>query len=80
LIIATNQTLLIKKNDDFYSNTLSIVGTVTPGLNIARMPKLQHEFGPFFADCIEIALIAFMESYAIARKIATTNQQVTHFF
>ena len=79
LIIATNQSYQIKKNSDFYSNSLSIVGVVAPGLNILRTPKMQHPFGPFFVDCIEIALIAFMESYAVARRIASTNHQVTHF-
>ena len=77
LIIATNQAYQIKKNTDFYSSTLNIVGPVSPGLYITRVPKIQHPFGPFFLDCIEIALIAYMESYAIARKIATSNQQVT---
>ena len=77
LIIATNQTLSIKKNTDFYSNSLSIVGVVAPGLNILRSPTMQHPFGPFFVDCIPIALIAFMESYAVARRIASTNHQVT---
>ena len=76
LIIATNQTVYIKKDSDFYSNSLSIVGPVSPGLKILRTPNIQHPFGQFFADCIPIALIAFMESYAVARRIASTNHQV----
>ena len=62
LIIATNQTWLIKTtshpdpDDSFYVSQLKIVGAVVPGLNILRTPTFRHEFGAFFVDCIPLAL------------------------
>lgn len=76
LIIATAASLNIKQNQDFYSNTLNIVGPVTAGLNILRTPNIHHNFGDFFADCIPIALVLFMESYAVARRIASNCNEL----
>ena len=51
-------------------------GFVTPGLNILRTPKINHHFGEFFADCIPIALVLYMESYSVARRIASGNNEL----
>lgn len=68
----------IKTNPDqsYYAKKLSIVGYVRPGLSFLRTPTLRHPFGPFFADCIPITLVLFMESYAVARRIASTNNEL----
>ena len=66
----------LKKSDDFYNKTLNVVGTVPAGLNILRTPTLRQPFGPFFIDCITIALILFMESYSVARRIASNANEL----
>ena len=55
---------------------LSFPGFVTPGLNILRIPKINHDFGTFFGDCIPIALVLYMESYSVARRLASTNSEL----
>ena len=47
-----------------------------PGLDIIRAPTMLHPFGAFFGDCIPIALVLFMESYSVARRIASTNNEL----
>jgi len=77
LITATSITqVFIKKGDSFDANTLNIVGLVPSGLNILRTPTLRQPFGPFFVDCIPLALILFMESYSVARRIASQNNEL----
>ena len=83
LIIATNLTWKYKTTDwssnpekAFYMDQLKIVGTVKPGLDILRSPKFRHPFGPFFVACIPCALVLYMESYAVARRIASINNEL----
>jgi hypothetical protein len=77
LITATSVTQVwIKKADNYYANTLNIVGTVPSGLNILRTPTIRQPFGQFFVDCIPLALILFMESYSVARRIASQNNEL----
>ena len=52
------------------------LGFVKPGLDILRTPSISHNFGEFFLDCIPIALVLFMESYSVARRIASTNNEL----
>ena len=40
------------------------------------MPAIKHNFGKFFADCIPIALVLYMESYSVARRIASANNEL----
>lgn len=58
-------------DDDFYANTLKIVGSVPPGLNIMRTPSMKWDFFTLLPDVLPLTLIAFMESYSIAKKTAT---------
>jgi MFS superfamily sulfate permease-like transporter len=60
----------------YYAKQLKIVGIVTPGLNILRKPNILHPWGEFFADMIPLTLIAFMESYSVARRIAVQNNEL----
>lgn len=83
IIIAGAVAYDIKKDDNFndpdsthsfYAKGLKIVGVVEPGLDVLRIPHFRHPMGQFFADVLPITLIAFMESYSIARSIgAQTN-------
>jgi MFS superfamily sulfate permease-like transporter len=57
------------KTHSFYAQTLKIVGVVPHGLDILRTPRFRHPMGQFFQDTIPITLIAFMESYSIARSV-----------
>ena len=61
---------------EFYAHKLSIVGKMPNGLNILRSPSLNHDFGSFFIDTIPITLIAFMESYSVARRIASQRNEL----
>jgi hypothetical protein len=64
------------KTDNFLINDLKIVGTTAPGLNILRTPRFRHPFGEFFVECIPLALVLYMESYAVARRIASSNNEL----
>jgi len=66
----------VKVVHDFYSKKLDIVGEVASGLDILRTPKMRHPFGPFFADVIPLTLIAFMESYSVARRLAVLRNEL----
>jgi MFS superfamily sulfate permease-like transporter len=62
--------------DTFFAKKLSLVGQIPPGLNILRIPKFRHAWGPFFGNIIPLTLISFMESYSIARNAAAANNQL----
>jgi hypothetical protein len=65
------------KHNTFYSQSLKIVGAVTPGLNdILRRPNFNEPFGKMFSDVIPLTLIAYMESYSVARRIAAARNEV----
>lgn len=57
--------------NDMSALTLKIVGQVPVGVNIGRIPNFIHPWGQFFSDIIPITLIAFMESYSVARRISS---------
>lgn len=61
---------------DWYAYALKCVGDVPSGLNIARVPRLEHPFGQLIIDVLPLTLIAFMESYSVARKLATIKNQL----
>lgn len=83
LIICTAMTRNLKASlplsdptANFLVNDLKIVGPATPGLNILRTPNFHHDFGEFFVECIPLALVLYMESYAVARRIASANNEL----
>lgn len=79
IIIAGRVAYVIKygsDSDSFYAGKLSVVGDIPPGLDIMRIPKFRHAWGPFFANIIPLTLISFMESYSIARNSAAANNQL----
>jgi MFS superfamily sulfate permease-like transporter len=72
IITAARITYLLKTGahaTDFYVKNLSIVGAVKAGLNIGRIPRFRHPMGAFIIDVLPLTLIAFMESYSIARSM-----------
>ena len=79
LIIATNMSYRIKTSphpdpdDNFYAGQLKIVGAVKPGLDILRSPKFRHEFGPFFADSIPLALGELLNLYICPSSLNTSS-------
>jgi SulP family sulfate permease len=60
---------------DFYSKNLSIVGNVKAGLDFVRVPTFRWSFGKLMGDVFQIALIAYMESYGVAQRIAHQNHE-----
>lgn len=87
MVVAGNVAYNIKKDDHFndpsksiihsyYAKGLKIVGEVPEGINILRTPTFHHPMGEFFADMLPLTLIAFMESYSIARRIAAQNGEL----
>jgi sulfate permease, SulP family len=60
----------------FYAKGLKIVGEVPSGVNILRIPSFRWPMGQFFADTVPVTLIAFMESYSIARNLAAQKNQL----
>eukprot|EP01039_Chlorochromonas_danica_P001662 gene1661-1816_t len=61
---------------DFYASKLSIVGIVPAGLDFIRAPKLKWDFGILLGDVFPTAIILFMESWSVAQRIATQNNQM----
>lgn len=87
IIICARMAYLIKKNDHFtdasfhYSHdydayTLKVVGNISPGLNFLRIPTFNHPMGKMLLDTIPLTLVAFMESYSVARKIASQRDEL----
>jgi MFS superfamily sulfate permease-like transporter len=66
----------VKLVHEFYKKKLDIVGEVAAGIDILRTPKMRHPFGSFFADVIPLTLIAFMESYSVARRLAVLRNEL----
>ena len=60
---------------DFYISKIKIVGKVAPGIDIFYTPTYTQDFASVFVTAIPITLVLFMESYAVARRIAITNNQ-----
>ncbi len=79
VIIGAGVAYSIKKNaadDDFYAKTLKIVGDVPAGLDILRVPSMKWDFFTLLPDVLPLTLIAFMESYSIAKKTATMRGEL----
>jgi SulP family sulfate permease len=64
-----------KITHDWYSYKLSIVGKVQPGLDFLRAPSFKWPFLQLIGDIIPIALVAYMESYGVAQRIAHQHQE-----
>lgn len=65
------------QHDDFYKIQLRVVGYVPPGLsNILRTPSMEYNFGTLLMDTIPLTLIAYMESYSVARKMAAARSEL----
>jgi len=79
IIIAANVTYRIQTNNpkDPYAQTLKIVGTIKPGLKIFALPNMAaYDLGFVMGDVFPLTLIGFMESYSVARKIATSRNEL----
>jgi MFS superfamily sulfate permease-like transporter len=87
IIIGARIAYEIKKEDHFssseyhhsyYAKGLKIVGEVPGGINVGRWPRFRWPMSAFFADILPLTLISFMESWSIARAIASQKNQL-HF-
>lgn len=85
IIIGGHVAYTIKAEDNFldpdashnwYAKSLKIVGEIPEGLDIMRIPTFHHPFGPFIQEIAPLVVIAFMESYSIARNIAAQKNQL----
>lgn len=65
------------KEQSYYIYNLSIVGTVRSGLDFIRAPKFRWNFGTLLGDVVPTALIAFMESWGVAQRVAGMNKQLS---
>ena len=59
-----------KSADDIYAYKLDVIKDVPSGLNILRSPNLNFSMGEIFQKSIALTLIAYMESWSVARKLA----------
>eukprot|EP01034_Spumella_vulgaris_P034735 gene34735-42843_t len=85
IIIAARIAYLIHKHDNFfnpkivhhyYSKNLKIVGKVQAGIDIIRSPSLKWDFGKLMGDVFPLTLIAFMESYSVAHRLASLRNEL----
>jgi MFS superfamily sulfate permease-like transporter len=63
-------------NNDFYANQLTTVGPVPAGLGFIRAPVLTWSFGKLIGDVFPLTIIAFMESYSVAHRLATRRNEL----
>jgi MFS superfamily sulfate permease-like transporter len=61
---------------DYYKSGLKVIGKLTPGLKFARIPNIRWPMGKFLADCVPLTMIAYMESYSVARRIAANRNEL----
>jgi MFS superfamily sulfate permease-like transporter len=61
---------LFKYDHEYNAYYLKIVGKVPPGLDFIHQPSFHHSENEMLKEAVPLALIAFMESYSVARKIA----------
>jgi hypothetical protein len=63
--------------EQFYADNLSIVGVMPVGLDgLLYVPKISHPFGNFLGAVFPLTLISFMESFAVARRLATDRNEL----
>lgn len=85
IIIGARIAYEIKKEDHFqskhyvhsyYAKNLKVVGIVPSGIDVGRIPRFRWPMSEFFADILPLTLISFMESWSIARGIASQKNQL----
>lgn len=64
------------KQLDYDKYSLKCVGAVASGVNILNIPSFKFDFGEIFVAAIPLALISYMESYSVARKIAAQTNEL----
>jgi high affinity sulfate transporter 1 len=75
IIIAAFIARSIKTTDSSeHATALKIVGTVPSGVDIFKQPQLDGSIGDMLNNGIIIALMCFMESFSVARNIATPEE------
>lgn len=79
VIIAANVTWRIKtsENMNFNESSLLIVGPVPSGVDFIKAPVYNYDFGKVIQDVLAMTLIAFMESYSVARRLAIERNEVS---
>lgn len=78
LIIAARMAYLtLSQNDTYHAQSLKVVGDVPAGLHIFRIPEFEFPLGQVFVDVIPLTVIAYMESYAVARKTSAARGQLS---
>jgi high affinity sulfate transporter 1 len=85
IIIGAHIAWRLKESDHFHEKTVShswyksqlkVIGQLTPGLHYIRVPKIRWPFAAFLGDCIPLTMIAYMESYSVARRIAAQRNEL----
>eukprot|EP01041_Mallomonas_annulata_P006682 gene6682-13537_t len=78
IVIGANiaEDLITNAGTDPYKKAIKTVGNLPSGVNILRTPVFTEGWGPIFADVLPLTLISFMESYSVARRIATQRNEL----
>lgn len=69
--------ITFNSDHNYYKASLKVVGFTPAGINILRQPTMSKPFGKLIVDVLPLALIAFMESYSVARKMAAIRNEVS---
>jgi len=67
---------ILQTNTTHHAVKLEIVGDIHQGIDCSRSPSFHQPWGALFVDCIPLVLISYMESYSVARKIASDKGQL----
>jgi MFS superfamily sulfate permease-like transporter len=65
-----------ESDHEYNAYYLKIVGQVPSGLNLIRIPKIRIPISELIGEAIPIAVVAYMESYSVAKTIASSNGQL----
>eukprot|EP01041_Mallomonas_annulata_P005306 gene5306-10616_t len=68
--------IITTANGDPYALSLKVVGNLPSGIDILRIPNYRLDWGTLFGDVLPLTLISFMESYSVARRIATQRNEL----
>jgi len=63
-------------DDDLYAKNLKVIGNLPAGLDILKQSPYEFSWTTLLPDMIPLTLISFMESYSVARRIATQRNEL----
>ena len=68
--------IIRNSGNSLYAKYLNVVNNLPGGLHFLHPLSQDHPWGSIFADTMPLTLISFMESYSVARRIASQRNEL----